>query len=147
MGSSHPYQEMNMPKQMQNFRLLTGDVNWRDHGGKFYRRIEPQLYEVIEWARWSELVGEEDAPATYNAQRSIVGWGTHYDAPIAEALRSYGFEEDNEGIWSGGDLVAKRGALTFELVILEALHSYGAKDVEADLSSNNARTLWREIRS
>ncbi len=127
-----------------SFKFLTGDVNFTDHGGKWYRKVAPGRYHVIELSnghggsRYNVTLCEVDLFALACPNNE----GT---APLCGALRSCGYALDAEqGIVNeyDGELVAKFGPV-FELVCVEAAHGYGCKAHLSDEYGSNWRKLMK----
>jgi hypothetical protein len=137
------------------FRLLSGDASGipalyaRRHGCGI-----PGMYDVYEINLWEDL--DSSAIAThgkYNVQAGTVD--TTDLERAADALRwcgwAFEFGSDNRIIVNhDGEIVAsllESDIESFERVIVEAMWGYGAKEVTADVSGNNLRTLVREARN
>jgi len=43
---------------MKNFEFLSGDLDWKDYGGKWYRHIGDDAYYLIEFINWPDATGE-----------------------------------------------------------------------------------------
>lgn len=138
-----------MSDNFGSFKWLTGDVNYVDHGGKWYRKVGNRAYHVIELTSWAD---GEDAKRKYNVTLCEVDVGAlaetkqNGSVPLEDALRSCGWKIDTRrGIVQEHDdeLVCANG-IVFDLVCLEALHGYGNKAHLADLYGNNWRKLIRE---
>ena len=129
-------------KESRRFKMLTGDVNWQDHGGVFFRFYEG-LYDIVRFDSWESLVGFHDADGmpTYNAVTGYVDPAHTEWSDIMDALRCTG-AVDGQGEWSAG---------WFEtgpqhLVALQGLIWYGCWERVADISGNNWQKLYREAR-
>lgn len=107
------------------FEFLTGDVNWEDHGGKWFRRVSEDRFHVVEIFNWEETVGEAEAPdETY-----YVGL-TEVDTSLdpKSALDSCGFELHEDGSIScdSGDIMAEADDKDRQLfIICECMSGYG----------------------
>lgn len=142
-----------------SFKFLTGDVNWLDYGGKWYRKVGKRHYHVIEFINWSEMVGEADAKeigSKYSVQLSSVAFDDH-QGDRKSALHSSGLrdggparDEINCLVTDGGEAFRHTDPVA-ALMVLEAFHSYGCKVVLLDVNGSNARKLLtaakRESRS
>lgn len=145
-----------MSDNFGSFKWLTGDVNYVDHGGKWYRGIGPRNYHVIELVRLGE--GLLDGHNRYNVELSEVDVGAlsetkqNGSVPLDDALSSCGwkldrYESGNIIVNEDGDFIARSegaGEERFNLVCLETLHGYGNRARFADLYGNNWRKLIRE---
>jgi hypothetical protein len=155
-----------MSDNFGSFKWLTGDVNYTDHGGKWYRKVGPRNYHVIELMNWRDVTGyeddwrkpipEADKPPMYNVDLSEVDVGAlaetkqNGEVPLVNALKSCGYEISEHGNiiqTYDQDFIARpdgAGAERFNLVCLEALHGHGNRARLADLYGNNWRKLMRE---
>jgi hypothetical protein len=123
---------------MRNFKWLTGDVNWQDYGGKWYRRVgkRGKLYHVITFSNWEDLIGSDaEGGPRYHCELDAVDLGDIPNETQRSALRSIGIDSEIPEDW--GDP---------ELVRMEACHSHGAKAPLWELSGNNVRKLLTEAR-
>lgn len=116
--------------KMQRFEFLTGDVNWKDYGGVWYRRIDPHIYYLIEFINFPNATGE-----LYNGNKYVVTGeiidlnpGTPWYKEIPNATRSYDISDTNE------------------LLTLEAVHGYMGGDREFAISGNNAEQLLADAK-
>lgn len=106
------------------FEFLTGDMNWDDHGGKWFRKVSEDCFHVVEIFNWEGTVGEAEAPEeTY-----YVGL-TEVDTSLdpKSALECCGFEMNEDGsIGCGGDIYAEAGDEESRLrIICECMSGYG----------------------
>lgn len=155
-----------------SFKFLTGDVNYVDYGGKWYRKIGTGRYHVLTLDTWEELDSSAvELYGKYNVTLSEVDLaklatpralegnpprfrlvGEQCFTPLDGSLRSYGWEyrqgegiTDQYGVVCGFELNA-RGERSIELVMLEACHGCGAKAPLWEESGNNYLRLIREAR-
>jgi hypothetical protein len=123
------------------FRFLTGDVNFTDYGGKWYREIpgtNSLRFHVIELLNWEEAIGRDaEGGSTYNVDLSEVDLGALSEDTLRSAMDSYGAEMWEPGI--GADH-AKRQLL----MLVECCHGYGCKAPLSSEDGNNWRTLMRD---
>ncbi len=143
-----------MTDKFGSFTFLTGDMNYTDYGGKWYRKVAPGRYHVIELMNWADAVGENEAAevgAKYNVALSEVDVfalarpNNEGVPPLCGALASCGYEINlSEGIVQkyDGAQVAPFGPV-FELVCVEAAHGHGNKAPISDENGNNWRKLMR----
>jgi hypothetical protein len=124
------------------FKFLIGDVNWSDHGGKFYRRVEKGAtpaggrFHIMEIMRWPE--NEEHLTGRYNVSLAEVDLDAATEAQLRGALNSVGIDDLAE-VESDPRIQA--------LIKLDALHSYGEKAPLWDQSGNNYNKLMAEARA
>jgi len=112
----------------EKFEFLIGDMDWEDHGGKWFRRVSRTCFQVVEIFKWEEAVGEaeaEDMP-TYHVDL------TEVDVSIdsKSAMGYSGLEFDEKGNIVGGamDIVAEHDdEEKKQIVICECMHSAGSK--------------------
>jgi len=138
---------------MKHFKFLTGDMNWADYGGKWYRELEDHgygnlpTYHVIELFNW-----REDVDSTYSYKYNVsLSEVTFIKIPltvILSAKRSYGMELNKTeryyrcfekfpvfpGNWP-------KVLTDDKLHLLDVLHGYGAKAPLWDDSGNNFKKL------
>jgi len=100
---------------------LTGDTNFTDYGGSWYRRIPGTTrYHVIRLDNWEELCGGDAPDATYNVTLSEVEWDTSF------------VPEDDE---DPGDLER-----------VATLHEEGSKAPLGEWNGNNYQKLIQEAK-
>jgi hypothetical protein len=104
------------------FKFLTGDVNWEDYGGKWYRQTSPSTYLVMSIFCWEEETGElGPEESTHNVELSEVDLSD--EESLTEALRSSGWEIEDGKVVNSYDGSEVGG----ELAMVEAMHGYGCK--------------------
>lgn len=120
-----------------HFRLLTGDVNWRDYGGKFISRKlnngDFDYWLVMEIVNWPEAIGEREASelgATYNVTLSAVSPAEAGADNLRSAMQCCGIDETP----------------TDPITQVELLHEYGISSPVWSENGNNLRRLMRESR-
>lgn len=124
------------------FKFLIGDVNWSDHGGKFYRQVERGAtpaggrFHVMEIMRWSE--SEEHLTGRYNVSLAEVDLDTMTEEQLHSAMSFVGIDDLDE-VESDPKIQA--------LIKLDAYHSYGCKAPLWDESSNNYNKLMAAARA
>jgi len=103
------------------FQFLTGDVNYLDYGGKWYRQVDATRYHVIELINYWEATGEKDMDKYYVSLSEV-----DLNSPqLKEAIKCCG-DDENE--------------LT-DLWKVDSLASYGAKAPLGTWSGSNANKL------
>lgn len=113
------------------WQVLGGDVNWIDHGGSWYWRGVHGRYLVIEFTNMEDVCGSDnDGQAPYCVDLSEIDVNS---PQRADALKSCG--------WTDADVADN------ELMIVGALHSYGAKAPLWQESGANAHRLMRAARA
>ena len=118
----------------KNFQFLTGDVNWKDYGGKWFREIDPHEYYIIEFINWENATGEEfNHGNRYYVEGRLIDLspGSSWHKNIKNALESYGIEKGEE--------------LT-EIMILEAVDGYMGGDRVYEELGNNAEKLLADCK-
>lgn len=113
---------------MKVFRFLTGDVDWKVYGAKWYKRIAPGIYHIIELANMKENLGDE-ATYTYYVTLHEVNLNIVNKERISEALSCCGVFGDREE--------------PHELEVIDALDSYGITAPLAEWSGNNYKKLLK----
>lgn len=86
----------------QNWKFLTGDVNWEDYGGKFYRRVETRFF-IITVMNWFDAVGEDEATDEFNVSVDMCDLSELNDANKKDLLQSCGWDgadEDDPLVWA-----------------------------------------------
>jgi hypothetical protein len=114
---------------MSTYQFLTGDVNWKDYGGIWYRRIDPHMYYLIEFINFEDATGELlDGKYKYIVEGKFIDLtpGSPWHKQIPNALRCVGESIDR---------------VTDELQLLEAVNGYMGGDKEFELYGNNAEQL------
>lgn len=120
-----------------NFTWLTGDVNWRDYGGKWIssrlNNGDWDYWLVIEFINMDEACGRDNAgqPA-YHVDISAVSPAAAGEAGLEAAARSCGVELSE----------LKHNPV----VQVEMLHSYGCKAHLWSKKGRNAHKLLREAK-
>jgi len=131
------------------WKFLSGDVNWRDYGGMWYRvvdpsnRIDPQwncplnAYHLLKFVNLEDAVGDYDKKkGKYLVIVEVIDLG--YDAwrdRIPDALRVVG--QTIAGI-------KMLPMVEREKMILEAMEAYSGGDKVFSNIGNNARALMTE---
>ncbi len=108
------------------FRFLTGDVNWVDYGGKWYRKVADTRYHVIDLTNMWDATGDESSPK-YNVSMLEVD----ITSPQLKNAMS-GYDEDLQDN---------------ELVKVDALATYGAGAPLWTEYGSNYKKLLAEARS
>lgn len=148
---------MSRPKKIKKymtpssvFKFLTGDMNYVDYGGKWYRCVAKGRFHVIELTNMDEACGRDnEGRPTYVVELSGIDL---YETPrkeIESALRSCGWKMIAFSPKSllpctvvddyRGDVIGSNAAA--ELVLVEALHSYGCRAPLESWEGNN----WEEL--
>jgi hypothetical protein len=120
--------------KMMRYEFLSGDVNWRTYGGKWYRRIDPHMYYVIEFINFLDATNElYDGKYKYVVTGEFVDLtpGSPWHKQIPNALAVVG---------------ETPGSVASELQLLEAVHIYMGGDKEFELFGNNADQLLAEAK-
>ena len=113
------------------FKFLIGDVDYVEHGGKWYRRTGATAFHIIELMKWEEVCGERGpGDTTYNVSLSEVDISD--TERLKDALSGYGWEEEGE---------------LPELAKVEAMHGHGAKAPLEEYNGNAWRKLMQEARA
>lgn len=114
----------------RGFQWLTGDVSWLEYGAKWVREIpgsNGQRYHVLSFDNWAEY--EREPELKYMVDLSEIDLENISDETKASAMECCDV--------SIGETHAN------PLVMVECLHSYGAKAPLYDESGNNAGKLIR----
>jgi len=113
---------------MRGFSFLTGDVNWKEYGGTFYRSFGDGTYALIEFINLEDAVG-------YGGIR-----GNRYAAVGRTVdLSPGGFSLRN--LDSALRTIGASPATRNPKVLLEAVNAYGSFDVDFEIFGNNADKL------
>lgn len=123
--------------------LLYGDASGIP--ALYARRLDSSTFAVYEVNLWEDLDSSAvETHGKYNVQSGIVD--VTWDS-MPDSLRSCGWHIDARTgdivNTHDGTVVAAFESKHFPLVIVEAMWSYGAKDVAYDGSGNNLRALVR----
>ena len=122
----------------KTFRFLTGDMNWQDYGGKWYREIpgtNSLRFHIMELMNWNEH--ESDPENTYHCDLSVVDLGEIPEDTLKSSLSYCGWESDTE---------LDKDPKVATLMAIEACHGAGAKAPVWQDSGNNYRALMQEAR-
>ncbi len=120
---------------MKNFKFLTGDVNYVDYGGKWYREVRKGCYHIIELTNMPDACGA-DAIYTYCVDLAEVDVLATSQFQLDSALNSCG--------WDGiHDLEGRQ----LELATAEILHGHGNKAPLGQWESNNYLDLMKDARA
>lgn len=111
---------------------IGSDVNWREYGGRWARKVGPATYHVIRFDNMQECCGEPG----YHCDLQEVDIESDR---LAEALECIGC--DHDGLDDYG-----RPIESFDLVKCEALSSYGAYAPLWQQAGMNAHSLIREAK-
>lgn len=117
------------------FAVLSGDVNFTDYGGTFYRLASARRYHVIEILNWEETCGDDAPAATWNVSLSEVDLDAIPEREKASAMRSCGIASD--GLDESGEPLP-------ELAFVDALYSSGCRAPLWQDDGNNWHNLIRE---
>ena len=123
----------------RGFQWLTGDVSWLEYGAKWVREIpgsNGQRYHVLSFDNWSEY--EREPELKYMVDLSEIDLASIPEETKASALESCGWEPP------GVDEIPEAQR---RLMLVEALHGYGAKAPLFDVSGNNAGKLIRAAKA
>lgn len=141
-----------MRDDLGSFKWLSGDMNWLEHGGKWARKVGDRCYHVLTLDKWESLVGSDakkDNTGTYNATLCEVNLDELSVSELNNALRYCGWcLESNRGIVNehDGELVCSFGP-TYDRVLVDVCHGYGAKKWLLDASGNNWHRLVSDLRT
>lgn len=132
------------------FRFLTGDVNWVDYGGKFWRKVGAGRYHIIELVNWVDACGEHEAAevgSTYNVCLSEVDVLAASDEQKTSAARSWGWTLEDVREQQTGEAWGMTSPMENpDLMWAEILHSYGARAPLWQENGNNYQKLMRAAR-
>lgn len=119
----------------KKFEFLTGDVDWKDYGGKWFRMLDPHVYYVIEFINWEDATGKERHPSgnKYYVQCNVIDLspGSPWHKQIPNALKSAGWEHEKN---------------IDEVMVLEAVEQYMGGDREYEKLGNNAEKLLADCK-
>lgn len=107
-----------------------GDVNYRQYGGKWYRKIDDTTYHIIELINMWDATGEEDQ-SQYNVSLAEIDLMNISDDQIKRCVDSCG--------WLNNDNLS-------ELMVIESIHSYGIYAPMGDWNGNNYKELLKQAR-
>ena len=115
---------------MAGWKFLTGDFNWQQYGGSWYRAVGERQYQVIELINLKDAMGE-DAEVTYSVSLKYVDLDEMSQSNIDSAVGCCSFPDDVE--------------LTDEILI-EALCAYGRYAPVGSWEGNAYRPLLRQAK-
>jgi hypothetical protein len=119
--------------EMKKYKFLSGDVNWKDYGGKWYRSLGDHIYFVVEFINFEDATGDlvdGNKYAVIGASLDLTPGGCFADH-FNSALDTLG--------WT-------MKSIDNELQLLEALYVYRGGDHEMTLRGNNADKLLAEVK-
>jgi len=115
---------------MAGWKFLTGDFDWQQYGGSWYRRLGERQYRVIELINLKDAMGEE-SNVTYSVSLKYVDLDEMSQSNIDSAVGCCGFPDDLE--------------LTDEILV-EALCVYGLYAPMGNWEGNAYRSLLRQAK-
>ena len=126
------------------FEFLTGDMCWEDHGGKWFRRVSPTCFQVVEIFKWEEVVGERESAEmpTYHVELAEID----ISLDPSGALGTSGFYIDDEGnIATGqGDILAEHDDEERKsMILVECLYGHGNKAHMGQWDGDKYEELFR----
>lgn len=116
---------------------MTKRISWTqlyedNPGGKYVRETGKGVYQVIEWTDMDDACGRDnEGHPKYVVELSLIDLNEIGEGNIKSALDSHG--------WTLEDI-------SNDLMLVEAVHSYGCRAPLEDVSSNNLSKSMREIR-
>jgi len=119
---------------MRAFKFLTGDVNWKDYGGTWYRSTGDHTYYTIEFINCEDATGGQ----IKNSDYLVIG--NSFDLTLDDASSVSRAESALSVI--GESLKTAKS----ELELLDAMGAYGGYDEEFQLYGNNANELLAEAK-
>ena len=126
------------------FRFLTGDVNFTDYGGKWWRSVGDRRFHVLELSNMDDLCGKDNAgQPPYLLELTEVDLDT---ADLEGALRSCGFVQRDGAIVNEYDGAIVAEGKDVDAVLVEAVHGYGQKAPLHSVASRNWRRAFAEAR-
>lgn len=139
------------------FRFLTGDVNFADYGGKWWRCVSQGRFHVVELTNMNEACGKDnEGRPTYVVELSEIDLDAIPRKLVEDALRSCGWKVEAASPahlfpatvtedW-GEHRVVANGRAT-ELCIVETIHGYGARAPLGSWEGNAWRPLMAQARA
>ena len=115
----------------EGFKFLTGDINFIEYGGKWYKTDDNEGYDIIEIIN-TEDIGLEGAHK-YIVDLSYVYLPDLEDHNLVSALECSGYNKP-----------AYYHTIP-DLIKVECLHSYGATDHIYDTYGNNIKPMIQHI--
>jgi len=116
----------------EDWKFLTGDVNWEEYGGKFVLRVAKRRFFIIDVLNWYETVGEDEATCEFNVSLDECDVSVLSEKNKEDLLSSCG--------WEGADR-------TDPLVWAEMMHSYGMKAPLWGEDGDDIEELMEEAKS
>jgi hypothetical protein len=108
---------------MRNWIELGSDVNWIDYHGMWARQAPDGSWYVLRWTNLLDAGGEEFADTPYECEVKRIDLDDTPAEQIKSALECCGLRATDEGIISGGDIVAAGDKIP--LCLVECLIQYG----------------------
>ena len=116
--------------EIKNYQFLTGDINFKEYGGQWYRCTGDKEYYVIESVNMENATGDI-SNGKYLFTVYSIDMDNLTEKEIKDALSCHGCE-DEEGL--------------NELIIMEACVSYGHADIITNEYSNNFWKTFKELK-
>lgn len=127
------------------FDFLTGDMDWEEYGGSWYRKIDHRFH-VVKVFNWEEAVGEAEASEIDGTHHiDLVEVDTNDEERIKSALECCGYYADEDGniVADSGDMLAElKDEDTWRLVVCESMVAYGSYAHIRDFSGSNLHEMF-----
>jgi len=124
---------MSMTLKMDHkFHFLTGDVNWKDYGGVWYRYDGVLCYTIIEFHNMQDCCGDV-SDGKYLVTIGTIDLSAISYAEIARACKTIGITVEE--------------AMKDQLMLLEACNAYGFSDRISYQYGNNYKKLMSWAKS
>lgn len=122
------------------WQFLTGDVNWREYGGTWYKQddYDKDVFYTVQFINFVETTGEYYNGVKYVVIIATVDIGIWDDSDIKSALSVIGMTMDDLNAMSENDRIP---------TLVEVLLENGYADQDEVLYSDNAYKLLREAKS
>jgi hypothetical protein len=115
------------------FKFLTGDCNWSDYGGKFYRKVGIKRFHIMDVINWIEATGD-DSGFKYRVSLSEVDLRALPVNQLERAKRSCGWETEPPEFFT-------------EKLTLDMVHSYMGGVPLGEYMGNNLNKLMKQARA
>ena len=119
----------------KKWQFLTGDANFKMYGGKWYNKINDDVYHVISLINLWDAMGDEGGLNQYNVELQEIDFNILSEKNIISAMECCGMSNSNNET----DKVNR-------LMLVESISDYGCYIPMGNWSGNNYKNLLARAR-
>ena len=117
--------------KMSKWQFLTGDVNYKDYGGKWYRQVKGEIYHIVELVNIEEATGKSVTDKYFvNLQEIDLDLISQKD--LKSAIESCELQEDIE---------------ITPIITIDILSAYGRYTPMGNWEGNNYREVIKQAKA